>query len=108
MKITKVETIPYGIPVKAFADAYAAFAQSNAVLVKVYSDDGQVGIGEACAWEPEFYGETLESINSTILKYAAPKIIGEDPFNINRIMMILDQNLAKITCVKEGNRSGVA
>lgn len=102
MKITKVETIPYGIPVKAFADAYVAFAQSNAVLVKIYSDDGHVGIGEACAWEPEFYGETLESINSTILKYAAPKIIGEDPFNINRIMMILDQSLAKSTCVKEG------
>ena len=102
MKITKVETIPYGIPVKSFTDAYASFTHSNAVLVMVHTDEGHTGIGEACAWEPEFYGETLESVNSTILKYAAPKIIGEDPFNIGRIMQILDQALAKITCVKEG------
>jgi len=102
MKITKVETVPYGIPVIGFSDAYTSFSQSNAVLVKIFTDEGHIGIGEACAWEPEFYGETIESINSTILKYAAPKIIGEDPFNINRIMMLLDQHLARITCVKEG------
>ncbi|MFQ5754003.1 MAG: mandelate racemase/muconate lactonizing enzyme family protein [bacterium] len=102
MKITKVETIPYGIPVKSFSDAYTSFVRSNAVLVKIYTDDGYVGIGEACAWEPEFYGETLESVNSTIQKYAAPAIMGEDASNINRIMLILDQRLARITCVKEG------
>ncbi len=102
MKITKVETVPYGIPVTSFADAYGSFAQSDAVLVKIHTDEGHVGIGEACAWEPEFYGEKIESVNGTILNYAAPKIIGEDPRNINRIMMILDQNLARITCVKEG------
>ena len=102
MKITRVETVPYGIPVRDFADAYTGFTQSNAVLIKIHTDEGYIGIGEACAWEPEFYGETLESINSIILKYAAPRIIGEDPFNINRIMQIIDRNLARITCVKEG------
>ena len=102
MKITKIETIPYGIPVKSFADAYTSFVRSNAVLIKIHTDDGHMGIGEACAWEPEFYGETWESIESTILNYAAPRIIGENPFNIGRIMMILDRNLARITCVKEG------
>ncbi len=102
MKITKIETIAYGIPVKGFADAYTSFTRSDAILVKIYTDEGHVGIGEACAWEPEFYGETRESIESTILNYAAPKIIGEDPFDIGRIMMILDLNLARITCVKEG------
>jgi L-alanine-DL-glutamate epimerase-like enolase superfamily enzyme len=102
VKITKIETTPYGIPVKSFADAYTSFVQSNAVLVRIYTDEGHIGIGEACAWEPEFYGETWESISSTILNYAAPKIVGEDPCNINRIMQILDENLARITCVKEG------
>ncbi len=102
MKITKIETIPYGIPIKNFTDAYTSFSKSNAVLIKIFTDEGHVGIGEACAWEPEFYGETHESINAAILNYAAPRLIGEDPFNINRIMMILDQVLARITCVKEG------
>lgn len=102
MKITKVEAIPFGVPIRNFADAYTHFITSNAVLVKIYADDGTIGFGEACAWEPEFYGETLESVSSTIEKYVAPRIIGQDPLNINRIMSIIDANLAKITCVKEG------
>ena len=102
MKIVKLESIPYGIPVKGFADAYTSFSHSNAVLIKIHTDDGIVGLGEACAWEPEFYGESFESIHAMIIKYVAPKIIGQDPFNINKIMLMLDQELARITCVKEG------
>jgi L-alanine-DL-glutamate epimerase-like enolase superfamily enzyme len=102
MKITEVEAIPFGVPIRNFADAYADFSVSNAVLVKIHTDEGTVGFGEACAWEPEFYGETLESVTSTIDKYIAPRIIGENPFDINRIMAIIDANLARITCAKEG------
>ncbi len=102
MRITKVEVIPYGIPIKKFADAYTGFTVSNAVLVKIFAEDGSVGFGEACAWEPEFYGETLESISSTIEKYIAPKIIGESALNIAKIMSIVDAHIARITCVKEG------
>ncbi len=102
MQIKKVEVIPFAVPIRSFADAYTGFTTSNAVLVKIYSEDGTIGYGEACAWEPEFYGETLESVTSTIEKYIAPKIIGQNPFNINRIMAIIDANLAKVTCAKEG------
>lgn len=102
MKIEKIEVIPFGIPIRKFADAYTGFSHSNAVLVKIYADDGTLGYGEACAWEPEFYGETLESITSTIKKYIAPKIIGLNPLNIGKIMSIIDAILAKITCAKEG------
>jgi len=102
MKIDRIEVIPFGVPIRKFADAYTGFSVSNAVLVKIYTDDGYVGYGEACAWEPEFYGETLESVSSTIEKYMAPKIIGQDPRNINRILSIVDANVAKITCAKEG------
>jgi L-alanine-DL-glutamate epimerase-like enolase superfamily enzyme len=102
MNITKIEVIPFGVPIKNFADAYTGFSVSNAVLVKIYTNEGHVGYGEACAWEPEFYGETLESVSTTIEKYIAPKIIGEDPRNINKILSIIDANIAKITCAKEG------
>jgi len=102
MNITKITVIPFAVPIKSFADAYTGFSTSNAVLVKIYSENGTIGYGEACAWEPEFYGETLESVSSTIEKYIAPKIIGENAFNINRIMAKIDANIAKITCVKEG------
>jgi len=102
MKIDRIQVIPFGIPIRKFADAYAGFSVSNAVLVKIYTNDGHVGYGEACAWEPEFYGETLESVSTTIEKYIAPKIIGEDPRNINKILSIIDANLARITGAKEG------
>ena len=102
MKIDRIEVIPFGVPIKKFADAYTGFSVSNAVLVKIYTNEGHIGFGEACAWEPEFYGETLESVSTTIEKYIAPKIIGEDPRNINKIMSIIDANVAKITCAKEG------
>ena len=78
MKITNIESIPYAIPVKNFTDAYTDFTHSNAVLIKMHTDEGVTGIGEACAWEPEFYGETVESIHTTILNYIAPNIIGEE------------------------------
>ena len=102
MQITKVEVIPFAVPIRSFADAYTGFATSNAVLVKIHAEDGTIGFGEACAWEPEFYGETLESVSSTIAKYIVPKIVGENLFNINRIMAIVDANLARVTCAKEG------
>lgn len=101
-KIVNLEVIPFGVPIRNFADAYTGFSVSNAVLVKVFTDEGHVGYGEACAWEPEFYGETLESVSTTIGKYIAPKLVGQDPMNINYIMSVIDADLAKITCAKEG------
>ncbi len=102
MQIKNVEVIPFSVPIRNFSDAYTDFNSSNAVLVKIHSEDDTIGYGEACAWEPEFYGETLESVRSTIEKYIAPKIIGQNIFNVNRIMAIVDSNLAKVTCAKEG------
>ncbi len=102
MQIRKIQVFPFSVPIRGFADAYTGFTSSNAVLVKIFSEDGTIGYGEACAWEPEFYGETLESVSSTIEKYIAPKIVGQSVFNINRIMAIVDTNLAKATCAKEG------
>ncbi|MFK9090965.1 mandelate racemase/muconate lactonizing enzyme family protein [Bacillus salipaludis] len=102
MNITKIEVIPFSVPINSFADAYTGFATSNAVLVKIHAEDGTIGFGEACAWEPEFYGETIESVSSTIDKYVSPHIIGQNPFNINHIMSIIDAKIARLTCVKEG------
>jgi L-alanine-DL-glutamate epimerase-like enolase superfamily enzyme len=102
MKISKVEIIPYGLPIRNFSDAYTSFTSSDAVLVRLHADNGITGFGEACAWEPEFYGETLESVSSSIQKYIAPKIIGLNPLNINQILSLLDSILAKSTCAKEG------
>jgi len=102
MEITRVETVPYGIPVEGFSDAYTAFSRSDAVLVRIHTDTGHVGVGEACAWEPEFYGETIESVTANLENYAAPAIEGEDPRQIGHVLREVDRRLARNTCVKEG------
>lgn len=102
MEITEIETVPFGIPAGGFADSYTTFDRAKAVLVKVHCDSGHVGIGEACALEPEFYGETLESIEATIHGHVAPAITGMDPRNVNRVLAQVDRALARVTCVKEG------
>lgn len=100
--ISGIEAVSFRIPIRGFADAYTSFTSSNAVLVKIHASDGTVGYGEACAWEPEFYGETLESVTSSIQKYIAPKLIGEHPLDIHRLMAKVDAAMARITCAKEG------
>lgn len=102
MEIAEIETVPFGIPAGGFADSYTTFDRAKAVLVKIHTDTGHVGVGEACALEPEFYGETLESIDATIHRNVAPAITGMDPRNINRVMARVDRQLARVTCVKEG------
>jgi L-alanine-DL-glutamate epimerase-like enolase superfamily enzyme len=101
-RIARIEVIPYSVPIEEFADAYTSFTASNAVLVKLESDEGVVGYGEACAWEPEFYGETVESITSTLEKYVAPKLLGQDPLQLRHVLSVVDAALARATCVKEG------
>jgi L-alanine-DL-glutamate epimerase-like enolase superfamily enzyme len=106
MKITKIETIPLRLPVRPFADgvdktggkaAPSKFYQGepfkrkrrrNAqghllmdyVFVKVHTDKGIIGMGEA----PTDSVETLETVKFTIDRYMAPKLIGLNPFDIER------------------------
>lgn len=106
MKITKIETIPLRLPVRPFADgvdktggkaAPSKFYQGepfkgkrrrNAqghllmdyVFVKVHTDKGIIGMGEA----PTDSAETLETVKFTIDRYMAPKLIGLNPFDIER------------------------
>jgi len=101
-KIARIEVIPYSVPIEGFADAYTAFTASNAVLIKLETDEGIVGFGESCAWEPEFYGETVESVTSTLEKYIAPKLLGKDPLQLHVLLATVDAALARVTCVKEG------
>ncbi len=75
MKITKIETIPLSLPVRQFKDR-----QMKYVLVKIHTDKGIIGMGEA----PTDAIETIETVKFTIDRYMAPKLIGLNPFNIER------------------------
>ncbi len=82
MKITRVECLPLIYPYeKPIYDALFKAAHRQALLVKVYTDNDNIyGIGEAAS-----FGGPLESTKTVIEKEIAPRIIGEDPFDVERI-----------------------
>ena len=76
MKITRIEAIPFAIPyVKPLKFASGEVHAAEHVLVRVYTDDGVVGVAEAPP-RPFTYGETQAGIVAVIEQIFAPQIVG--------------------------------
>lgn len=91
MKITKIEVTPASLPMRLFTDAYAGYDRGEFAFIRVQTDDGIVGYGEAPnTVTVGFYGETLETVTRSIRSVLAPKLVGEDPLNIRRLTSIMD------------------
>lgn len=91
MRITKVEAHPVRMPMRRFSDAYSDYLTGQFVLVDIQTDEGVVGYGEApCTVTVGFYGETLETVTTSIRKYIAPRLIGEDPLNIRKAISMMN------------------
>lgn len=72
MKIERIEAIPYAIPyTHPLKFASGEVATADHVLIRVYTDDGVVGIADAPP-RPYTYGETQESIVAIIDNVFAP------------------------------------
>lgn len=101
-KIKKVEAFPvsvkYAIPVSS---AYGTRYYMDGVFLKITTDGGHFGFGEAGAVIPGYLGETQDSILSAITKILAPKaLIGEDPLCIGAIVNKMDALLLGNTQAK--------
>ena len=78
MKIVRVEAIPFAIPYSSplkFASGEVGVAEH--VLVRVYTDEGVVGVAEAPP-RPYTYGETQTGIIAVIEQIFVPQVIGLD------------------------------
>jgi L-alanine-DL-glutamate epimerase-like enolase superfamily enzyme len=85
MRIERLEVERFSLkPPIPFTVAYASFATLDYVLLKVYTDNGLVGLGEA-APDPEVTGETQESALQ-VLQRAAPSLAGRDPFALEALL----------------------
>lgn len=92
MKITKVEVYPILIPyMRKYEMAVGSAEMGQRVIIKVFTDEGIIGLGEASVVIPDRTGEIIETIVFALKKYFAPLMIGENPFNIQGIMRKLDQ-----------------
>ena len=81
MRITAVKCLqlkfPYEQPIY---DALFKAGHRQALLVEVHTDEGICGIGEAAS-----FGGPMSSTAEVIENELAPRIIGEDPFCVERI-----------------------
>lgn len=85
MKIISIQVNVIHLPFKnPFTIAYETYKVMPSLILKVETDDGLVGYGEAVP-DQHVTGETWESTLSNIKNYLAPVVIGENPFYIEKI-----------------------
>jgi L-alanine-DL-glutamate epimerase-like enolase superfamily enzyme len=88
LKITRIETIPICVPLKPeFAirsGRGGAHTVSPFLLVKVHTDEGITGIGEASC-TPRWSGEDQVTGAHLIRTYLEPLLVGEDPREVGHV-----------------------
>src|SRR5215467_5302584 len=98
VKITSVDVFLLEFPVKAvfvLAGGVAATpgARTPRVLVKISTDDGVSGWGEATP-TPRWTYETTETIVSTLRRYLAPAVIGLEAWDLAGIHHAMERAIA--------------
>src|SRR5918992_660138 len=85
MKITSIETIPVRVPIRPrFAirsGRGGSHVTSPFLLVKVHTDEGVTGLGEASC-TPRWSGEDQFSARHFIKAYFEPLLVGHDPTDV--------------------------
>ena len=105
MQIEKIEIIPVTLPFAGHVSSSSAGTAVGTweicrfVLVKIYTDEGITGIGEVPPWI-KVGKESQASIVGTIQNYLAGELIGEDPFNIEKIWQKMDAAAPENTMAK--------
>ena len=93
MKIDRVELwavrIPYVRPIKF---AYGERDIGDYLIMKIHTDEGAYGIGGSGALWPPVSGECIRGAIQVVEEYFIPHVLmGEDPFQINRIVDRMDR-----------------
>ena len=93
MKITRIECIPVSLPfAKPIVMSGGPAKCADAVVLKIHTDEGVTGVAETGDTSLWYMGESQDSIMSNIINIFGPQILlGEDPFNIERIVARMDK-----------------
>src|SRR5688572_6063633 len=93
MKIASIETVVLDIPlIRPHHLSFGTKTEINALIVRMRTDDGLEGLGEAVASAgPSWNEESIETIQVVIDRYLAPELMGQDPFQIE----VVNQRMAR-------------
>ncbi|MET3657936.1 mandelate racemase/muconate lactonizing enzyme family protein [Sporosarcina psychrophila] len=100
MKIAEIEIYAIHLPLyEPFIISYATYDYMPSIIVKITTDTGLVGYGEGVADEHvtgESWKGTFEILKNTL----APKLIGENPMNMERIHELMDAEIYGVPTAK--------
>jgi len=99
MRITRFTLYPSSIPLtEPFVISLGPLAHANNLFVRVETDTGQVGWGEASPF-PTIHGETLET-TLAVGAFLARQLIGVDPRDADEFTGRMDRAIAGNACCK--------
>jgi muconate cycloisomerase len=87
MKITRIETIPVRVPIRAefvIRGSIGVHSESPFVILRVHTDEGIIGLGEVSC-TPVWSGEDSVTADHIIHNFLEPALVGEDPRDIERL-----------------------
>src|SRR5690554_6006753 len=97
MKIIGIELFPVSIAFKRkVKTAFRGTARDEGVrednvVIKIYTDEGIYGLGEAGTWGIYYCGESQETDMAVIADHLFPEVLeGENPFNLDMIHVKMD------------------
>ncbi|TKR32984.1 dipeptide epimerase [Luteimonas gilva] len=100
MKITQIKFGMLRVPLKTpFKTALRTVETVEDIVVQIHTDTGNIGYGEAPA-TAVITGDTHGSIVEAIDKFIAPRLIGQEIANLNRITQLIQTALEKNTSAK--------
>lgn len=104
MKVSRIEAIPVNVPLKPelrTKTSHGEHVTSPYVIVRVYTDSGHVGLGEATV-APRWSGETSIGCVAAINGLIAPALIGEDATQITRLTQKMNRVIKLNPFMKSG------
>lgn len=100
MKIKEIDIYAIRLPlVDPFIISYRTFQDMPSIIVKMTTEDGLVGYGEAVADE-HVTGETWESTYTLLKHTLAPLLIGQNPMEFERIHEKMDKAVYQAPAAK--------
>ena len=92
MKITELEFWPIRIPYNApYTTSRGTVRQAEGVVIRVATESGVTGAGEASFLFPDRSGETIETVPEILQHRLGPLMIGRDASDIDGIMGEFDR-----------------
>ena len=92
MRIVRVETFLLDLPLPhPQKRAFGTFDRENHTIIRLKTDEGLEGLGEAAACGgPNWSEDCAESVKVVVDRFLAPLILDEDPFRIEYLLRKMD------------------